>query len=678
MRVAITNFTGGEVAPSLSARYDLGRYKNSLQCMENFIPSVHGNAERRPGTHFIDSIGSGDAIILPFSFSIEAIHNFIIVLTDETLQIATADGILSTSLDTPWDVEDLINISYAQVGDVVYFTHKDYAMRKLLRSGSFPNYTWTFSTVNLNSSIATPGTPTAVFSGGGTGYTLRYKVVAVDSNGKESLPSAAGTVDGKHVSDWVVGNYVTISWTAVSGASEYNVYREEAGYYGFIGISAGTSFVDNNYEADISDTPRENWNPFASGNHPNVVSFHQQRMVLAGTKDNPQAFYMSRVGDFENFRKSRPIQEDDPVEYSIASGNIDTVAWVASFGDLLIGTSGSEYKASGGGDAITVSNISITAQSYWGSSNLPPIIIGNSIMHVQRHGARVRDLYYSLEKDGYAGNDLSIMAPHLFEGHSLRQWCFQQAPYSTIWIVRDDGVLLSLTYMKEHDIWGWSRHITQGKVRSVATIAGESGDDVYMVVEREAGSIIEYYLERLGNRWQESDGIAEAFYMDSGITQSTTSATNVVDGLEHLEGLEVAVLADGSPIEGLEVYDGGITLPYAAKVIHVGLPYTSTLSPLPVEGDLQTGTSLGLMRGIGQCIIRMLSSVGGKYGTSLNELYDFPFVPSKWGKAVDPFSGDIQFTAGGGQESNTSLWIVQDRPLPFTVGALVMDVDISG
>ena len=97
-----------------------------------------------------------------------------------------------------------------------------------------------------------------------------------------------------------------------------------------------------------------------------MVAFHQQRMVLAGTRDSPQAFYLSRSGDFENFRKSRPLQDDDPVEYLIASGSIDAIAWAASFGDLLLGTSGSEYKASGNGSAITPGNITITAQSCWG------------------------------------------------------------------------------------------------------------------------------------------------------------------------------------------------------------------------------------------------------------------------------------------------------------------------
>ncbi len=680
MRIAITNFTGGEVAPSLSARYDLARYKNSVRCMENFLPTVHGNVERRPGTIFVADLGTGeenDAVLFPFSFNAENEHNFVLIFSHEKMRVASQNGMLTeVEITTPYAVKDVIDISFAQVGDIVYIAHKSYPLHKVLRQGTAPNYIWSLQEVILNTSISAPNTPSITFSGESNGYTLRYKVVAVDSNGKESLPSQAGSVVGRHPSDWVVGNNVTLSWQAVTEAVEYNVYREEAGYFGFIGIADALSFVDNNYEADISDTPKEDWFPFENNNHPGLVSFHQQRMILAATSNSPQAFYMSRVGDFENFRKSRPLQEDDPVEYHIASGNIDAITWTASFGDLLLGTSGSEYKASGDGTSISASNIQITAQSYWGSSNLFPIIIGNSIMHVQRHGARVRDLFYSLEKDGYAGNDLSIMAPHLFDGHTLRQWAYQQTPFSTIWIVRDDGILLALTYMKEHDIWGWSRHDTQGKIRSVVTISDTNADAIYLVVQRTMHDEPRYYLEKLHGRWQSSQGIEQAFFVDCGQELHHPEGTKTLQGLEHLEGQKVVILADGSPIEGLTITNAACTIPFAAKNIMVGLPYTSTLIPQPLEGDTQSGASLGQNRGIGQCTLRVENSLGGKYGASKDVLYDFPFVPETWGEAVAPFSGDMHFIPGGGQSSTETVCLLQDKPFPFTIAALVLDMDM--
>ena len=783
VRIAYKNFTGGEVSPTLTARYDLARFGTSVQCMENFLPGLHGDIARRPGTRFVADLGQY-SILIPFSFNVEADQNFCLILSDKLLRVSDGTRLLSASVETPYAAADLLQISWAQVGDVIYLAHPSYPLHKILRTDAPEDteerYAWSIEKVILNESIPAPAAPSVTFNGEGGSYTLRYKVVAVDADGRESLASPAGAAyNGKHPSDWVQGNSATISWKGVEGATEYNIYREEAGYFGFIGVhQAGNaavppseeqqqalqnllnaaktkegqrdqakveydrlktsydaqcyitndgstsestsqacrnlkaqreaalasynalaseasnlrgqyntlynslyptfSFIDNNYEADTADTPKEDWDPFADGNYPATVSFHQQRMVLGGGKKSPQTFYMSRTGDFENFRKSRPVQDDDPVEYMVASGSIDAIQWLASFGELLIGTSGAEYKASGESGVITPKNASITAQSYWGSSGgLSPLIIGNSVMHVQRHGARVRDLFYSLEKDGYAGNDLSIMAPHLFDGHSLKQWAYQQTPGSNIWCVRDDGVLLCLTYLKEHEIYGWSRQLTAGEAVSVMSMSGINEDVIMLVVRRTIGGQEHYFLERMAGSFGPDTPIEDAYYVDCGITARRAEPSEIVDGLDHLEGCELAVLADGSPLEGLTVHDGRIEIPYPARVVHAGLPFASVLSPLPVETDAQTGSTLGKRRGYGKCVARLFRSVGGRYGAERSMLYDFPFLPERYDEPCEPFSGDMEFTPGGGQEAETSAWLVQDRPMPMHIVALMCDVDFG-
>lgn len=694
-RVAFRNFTGGEVTPTLSARYDLQKFGSFLQCCENFIPNLHGDIERRPGMRFIADLG-GKSVLIPFQFNTEPENNYVLIFREGSITVASADGLLAgVSIESPYALDDVYALSTAQAGDIVYLAHKNYALRKLTRSGTAPDYEWALEEVVLNQSIAAPAAPTVTFvrdngdDSAPLNYTLRYVVTAVDGDGVESVASAVGSTSGKYPTDWVVGNHVDLAWTAVDGAEEYNVYRESAGYYGFIGVSRSTSFQDQNFEPDTATTPKEDWNPFEGGNNPATVAFHQQRLVLGGTKDDPASFFMSRTGDYENFRKSRPLQDDDPVEYMLASGSIDEIRWMASFGDLLIGTSGAEYKATSGGAAITSSDVQISVQSYWGSSGLAPLIIGQSVMHCQRSGSHVRDLYYSWESDGYAGNDLSLLAPQLVESHHIMQWAFQQSPGSNIWAVRDDGVLLCLTYMKEQNVYGWSRHVTQGKVLSVAVISGSQEDVVMLVVEREVGGAKKYFLERLAGRFRDTDGIGDAFYVDCGLTSRRETAAEMMTGLGHLEGADVVALADGSPVEGLKVADGAVTLPYAAKVVTVGLNYVSALSPLPLETDTQQGATLGKRRAYGKCVLRLYRSVGGKYaatepgdlfdveGWKGRTAYDVPFLPEKYGEACQPFSGDIEISLPSGQDADTSLWLMQDRPMPFRVVAIMADVDFG-
>ena len=676
IKKAYNNFTGGEISPTLSGRYDLSRFSHCARRMENFLPGLHGDVKRRPGTRYVGTL-DGFSVLIPFRFSVEPEQNFVLIFSSGKMRVASESAMQAAEVATPYAAEDLYALSYAQVGDVVYLAHPKYPLHKVERLGSPGAYTWELKTVALNTSLPAPGKPTVKFKvveSKANDYPLRYKVVAVDAKGKQSLPSEAGEdAAGKFPTDWVVGESCSITWNAVAGAEEYNIYREAAGYYGFIGVTKATSFTDQNYEADTSDTPREDWDPFKDGNNPVTVAFHQQRMVLGGTKTEPQALYMSRVGDFENFRKSRPLQEDDPVEYVLASGSIDAIAWAASFGDLLIGTAGAEYKATGENGVVTAKSVEITSQSYWGSSSLAPIIVGNSILHVQRHGAHVRDLFYSLEKDGYAGNDLSILAPHLFEGHRLRQWAYQQTPGSVLWIVRDDGLLLALTYLKEHDIWGWSCHPIDGEVVSVATLSGEKSD-VLMLVTRRAGK---YYLERMADEWANTEGIEDAYFVDCGLTMESETPKTEWDGLDHLEGRKVSILAGGSPVEDLTVAGGKVEVPYPVKKISVGIPYVSVIEPMPVEADTEKGTTLGKLRGYAVCTLRLHRSVGGQYGADDSLLYDLPFVPAVWGEPCDPFSGDLTCNPNTPQRSETSICVVQRRALPMHIVAMVLDIDFG-
>lgn len=844
IKKAYNNFTGGEISPTLSGRYDLSRFQHCARRMENFLPGLHGDVKRRPGTRYIGTL-DGFSVLIPFRFSVEPEQNFVLIFSAGKMRVASESAMQAAEVATPYAAEDLYSLSYAQVGDVVYLAHEKSPLHKVERRGSPGAYTWDLVEVALNTSLRAPFKPTVAFREikqtspsvpeVPRDYTLRYKVVAVDKDGIPSLPSPAGEEPkGKFPTDWIAGEHCKVTWSPVDGAVEYNVYRENAGYYGFIGVvkaedakggaldgigmgslttgiikyagaitrhivvangavtgfppkpvedkdetsplsvtanqgqnaflvngkllvwttkmtnkdvwkyvteydpdsgaklsrwtydttttterfwamvdcpsgnpvgsynshvtgdvgsnpaypdgtigpftvwpfyTAGTSlkFIDENYEADVSDTPREDWDPFKDGNNPATVSFHQQRMVLGGTKTEPQSFYMSRVGDFENFRKSRPLQEDDPVEYALASGSIDAIAWAASFGDLLIGTAGAEYKATGESGVVTAKSVKITSQSYWGSSPLAPIIVGNSILHVQRHGAKVRDLFYSLEKDGYSGNDLSIMAPHLFDGHTLKQWAYQQTPGSVIWVVRDDGLLLALTYLKEHDIWGWSRHPIDGDVVSVATISGKKSD-VLMLVTRRAGK---YYLERMVDEWADTEGIEDAYFVDCGLTMESEQPKTEWDGLGHLEGRKVSILAGGSPVEGLTVAGGKVEVPYPVTKISVGIPYVSVIEPMPVEADTEKGTTLGKLRGYAVCTLRLHRSVGGQYGADDSLLYDLPFVPDVWGEPCEPFSGDIVCNPNTPQRSETSLCVVQRRALPMHIVAMVLDIDFG-
>ena len=54
MQFAYKNFTGGEINPNLSTRYDMAKFDNSLRHLENFLPELHGPLSRRMGAYFLE------------------------------------------------------------------------------------------------------------------------------------------------------------------------------------------------------------------------------------------------------------------------------------------------------------------------------------------------------------------------------------------------------------------------------------------------------------------------------------------------------------------------------------------------------------------------------------------------------------------------------------------------
>ena len=248
-RIAFRNFTGGEVTPTLCARYDLKKFGSFLQTCRNFVPNLHGDVERRPGTKYIADLGA-NSILIPFQFNTSPENNYVLVFQSGTIKIAQANGLIEATMTSPYSMSHIYSISFAQVGDVLYLAHPNYALRKITRSGSSP-YTWAITTVALNASLPAPGRPAVTWlRGSGAGSTdnetaqLRYVVTSVDSDGVESVASAIGSCKGRYPTDWIQGDRVSITWGLVTGATQYNVYRESAGYYGYIGTSSSTSTTD--------------------------------------------------------------------------------------------------------------------------------------------------------------------------------------------------------------------------------------------------------------------------------------------------------------------------------------------------------------------------------------------------------------------------------------------------
>jgi hypothetical protein len=319
-------------------------------------------------------------------------------------------------------------------------------------------------------------------------------------------------------SDW---NNV-LQWTPVAGASDYNVYASSTfGVMGFIGTTGKARFQDRNISPDTTVTPPHAYSPFAdplnTGNfNPGCVGFFQQRRVFGNTNGAPNRLYLSQTGNIYNFSRSQPSRDSDAFNASILSPRVDEIKHLVPLSDLIAFTAGGEYAVNSySGAGIAPTTIQLKAQSYYGSTNLRPLVSGGAALFMSP-GTHIRDLNYQFSEDKFVARDMTVLARHLFNGKVISDWDFASSPYSLIWAVRSDGRLLSMTYQQEQDVYAWAQHSTSGKYKSVCVIPESNNDTPYFVVLRTVGGVQRQFIERLPTR--DFDDIQDAVFVDAGLT----------------------------------------------------------------------------------------------------------------------------------------------------------------
>lgn len=415
-----------------------------------------------------------------------------------------------------------------------------------------------------------------------------------------------------------------------------------------------------------------------SKGYPTAAGFFEDRLVFAGSTRYPQTFWSSKVGDYYNFGTSTPVVDDDAVTATLNGGQMNGIKAMVAFGELILLTSGGEYKVSGGqGKALTPSNTLSQAQEYRGISDVLPVTVGSRIVFAQQQGNIIRDLAYSYEADKYTGDDLNLLCSHLFDGHKVVAMTYQQTPDSIIWFVRDDGLLLGLTYIKEQDIYAWHKHsIKNARFVNVCCIPGGECDELYAVIERN-GQYENVMLEKRND----NDVPEEQIYVDDGITVRGSDIKEVT-GLTWLEGETVAILADGNALPQQKVEGGKVTLSekHGYSVVHVGLPIDAVIKTLPIEFQMQDGSSISRKKRIGNLSVLFKNTRGGLYGLSEEKLDEIKWRDTEaYGQPTKLFTGKkkIVLPAAGWDETQ-QLIIKQDAPLPMTVLAIVPEIVPGG
>ena len=405
---------------------------------------------------------------------------------------------------------------------------------------------------------------------------------------------------------------------------------------------------------------------------PRTIAYFEERMVFGGNAHRPQTVWASKTGDWDNYLVGE--RDADALEFTLASDTVNTICWLCQHDALIIGTVDSEWtlKSSSRDTALTPSNFAVKRQSVYGSAGITGQMVGETVLFVQQGSRKVREFAYSYEKDGYVSPDMTILADHI-TASGVKETALQQLPDNILWCVLNDGNVAALTYERDQEIIGWHRHNTDGQFISVCTLPKENENQVFFAVKRNGRVTVEVMAPR------SFDKIEDAFFVDSGI-QFYGSQIREIAGLDHLEGMVVVILGDGAVQNPKTVTEGKIRIDAPANTVIVGLPYTSTVSPMPIEIETQNGSSILRKKAVGTLKARIYNSVGGwmRCGQgrwqriiSRDVLYD------NMDSAIVPKNEVVSLNMLSGSDDSIAIEVMQDEPAPFNLSCLVALYDIG-
>lgn len=729
IRSTQASFAGGIVSRELWSRTDFSKISSCVSDSVNFRLRPSGSASYRSGTKYLGVAGieSGDAEerLYPFTFTREdcGILEFYVSPVDNKLTmrflkdkkyITNEDGSLfelkvrttwGENIENPYAYlsENLKHLSIVQKKNTVYICGPDLVPTYIER---IKDNEWSqeFIQLGLSSKLLAP-TSVSVKADKAPDPTVQFDkyywgATTVLEDGTESAMTRSDAVTADiELADQPCNITVTADFSNLTeeerSTAQVFIYRVSAGIMYFVyalryeegsGDASERTFTlkDVGFSVDKSHTEPvvmkafrgiDNKNPVFTDDTPTVCAIYKQRLILAASKKEPNRFWLSKIGNMDDFTYRVSVTDEMAFDRELDSGDEDKIVGFVPMDDLLVGTQSKIWRVTGS----TSSTMGAFIETYDGMGGRP-LVSKKSVLYLNGVSDSLNNFLYSEQQGGYVGEELDLLSKELFDGYKIIGFDLQSYPVQSVYALRSDNKLLCITYVKEQNIYGWFKMETDGKIKNICVLSGEGQDDLYIIVERDGKCFIECFEPDFNY----SDTQDTARFLDS-------YEEIVHDGGDRIGPIErfankVLTLYHRGDVKKNIVFDadGYADLPKelsvpAGDTLVIGYSYSGRIKTLPKEVRTNTIDTVGLKRRIsGSVFVRVYNTRGLKMGSteqSMEEIKPYGHEEFTSSEPIPLYTGLLECTSLDESGTESSFLIVQDNPLPAFIQSITTEVD---
>ena len=641
--------------PLLQARIEVPQYKSGAAKLTNVLVQPQGGVKRRPGLQHVFEIPSGDSPedgvrLVPFEFSVT--ESYMLLFVDEKMFVfrdrALIEDINGSGNDyaavTGLTSDKLETMCWTQSADTLILTHKDVQPIIIVRGATDAD--WAVSSLTFDS-IPKYDYTTTYTNPAGT-ITPNEVSGTVEITASSSVFSAASVnqyINALPQGRMRITGYV--SATKVKGVTEIPFFDTSA-------IANGDWELETGYE-DV-------WS--ASRGWPRTCTFHEGRLFFAGSKSRPQTIWGSKVGLFFDFNPTEAY-DDDAVEATLDTNQLNTIVDIISGRDLQIFTTGGEFFVPQATlDPITPTNFFVRTASRNGSKEgIRVVQVDSGTVYIRRQGKAISEFVYSDSTLSYVSNSISLLSSHLLKNPvemALRKATSTDEGDLLMIVNGDDGSIAAYSLNTQQQVVAPSELITDGEFVEV----GVDVTTIYAVVKRAFDGADYYFLESFN----------EDLFTDCAFTGGAVSS---VSSLPH-EGKALNIIADGNVLLNETVTSGEITFDRASTTSYeVGIPITVEVTTLPIDINPGTGSKIAYKKRVVEVNALLYETQHLSINNILVPIRAFDTVGTL-DNPTKSFTGIKSLYGVRGYSKTAQVTITQSYPLKMNLLGLEYKVATSG